>query len=75
MVASHDVKCPLSVGELALLYVLHPGAIYPYRYLVLGLARYRTRMTADALTVVYDESVVSHLATLNLSHNRIDSKY
>ena len=75
MVASHDVECPLGIGELALLYVLHPGAVHPYRYLVLGLARYRARMTADALAVVYDESVVSHLATLNLSHCHLDSEY
>ncbi len=61
MHAPHHVKCPLGLRELALLDIFHPRAVHTDGYVMLLLARHRAGMTADALTVVYDEPVISHL--------------
>ena len=57
MVAARNLKDAPRVGKLALLHVLHPGAIDGQRHMIFGLARYGTGVAADALAVINDESV------------------
>src|SRR5579859_4254218 len=57
MIAARDLKDAAGVGESSLLDVLHPGAVHGERDVVLGLARHRAGVAADALAVIDDESV------------------
>jgi hypothetical protein len=57
MVAARHLKHAPGIGKRPLLHVLHPGAVHGERNMVLGLARDRAGMAANALAVVDDESV------------------
>ena len=57
MVAARDLKYPARVGENALFDVLDPSSVHAHWHLVLGLARYRTGVTTDALAVIDYETV------------------
>jgi hypothetical protein len=61
VVAAHHGKEAASVGELALLNVLHPRAIDADRDLVLAFAGDGAGVTTDAFTVVDQESEIRHL--------------
>ena len=58
MIAARDLKDAASVGVGALLDVFDPGAIHAERHVVLGFAGYRAGMTANALAVIDDKSVL-----------------
>ena len=57
VIAARHLKDAASVREDALLDVFDPGPVHSYRHLVLGLARDRTRVTADTLPVIDYEAV------------------
>jgi len=57
MIAARDLKNAAGVGEGSLLDVLHPSTVYGEGNVVLGFAGDSAGMTADALTVIDDESV------------------
>src|SRR5207247_10766179 len=58
LVAEDGEEEPARVGEGAFLDGLHPAAVHADRNLVLGLARDRARMTADAFSEIDGEPVV-----------------
>jgi hypothetical protein len=57
MIASHDRKKPSCIGKFSFFYLFDPGPIYTYCNIMLAFARRGARMTADAFSIVYDESV------------------
>jgi hypothetical protein len=59
MVTPQHCKVPPRVGINSFFDVLDPSAIYADSNVVLFLARYRARMTADA-TVLIDNEPVAH---------------
>ena len=56
VVAPHDREGPLGVGPGPRLDVLDPGAVHAQGYVMLGLARHRTGVAADARRLVDDEA-------------------
>ena len=61
VVAAQHREVPPHRGERALLDVLHPRPEVPDRHLVLGLARDRAGVAADAAVVVDQEAVLHAL--------------
>ena len=57
MVASRDLKDTAGIGIGTLLHILDPGAVYGEGHVVFRLAGHGAGVTADALTIVDDESV------------------
>jgi hypothetical protein len=55
VIAPHYGKKAPRVGELALFYVLDPGAVNPDRHVMLCLACNRAGMAADTLPVIDNE--------------------
>jgi hypothetical protein len=58
VVAAVDQKITAGVGELALLDIFHPRAVYPYGNVVLGFTCHSAGMAADALALVDDKRVL-----------------
>ena len=61
MGAAVDAELAGDIWVLALLDVLDVSSVDSDRHIVLGLASDRTGMTADALSIVYHETVVHHV--------------
>lgn len=70
MVAAHHGKVTLRVWEFALLNVLHPRPIHPYRNTVFGFAGDGTGVAADAPTVIDNESKISQEGSRRWSAKR-----
>jgi len=57
VIAAHHREVPLRIGELALLNVLHPGAIDADGSVMFGFASYGAGMAADTFLVVYSHFI------------------
>lgn len=60
MITARYLKAPTHVGIRARLDILDPGAVYAEWHLILRLARRRAGVTADALALVDQKSVIRH---------------
>ncbi len=58
VVAAVDQEIAARVGELALLDVFHPRAVYPYGNIVLGFTCHSAGVAADALALVNDKCIL-----------------
>jgi len=58
MVAAHHRKQTPGVGKGTFLHLLHPGAVYPHRYVVLRLTGHCTGMAPYTFAVVNDKSIL-----------------
>jgi len=60
VITARHLKATAHIGVRACFYILDPCAIHTERHLILGLARGTTRVTADALALVNQKSVICH---------------
>lgn len=73
MITARHLEASAHVGIRASLGVFDPRAVHTKRHLVLRLARGRTSVTANALALVNEETVVFHVMISSICDDRSSS--